>query len=191
MNSVNKFGKILFVLMLLSSAATLFALTPESQTLKFTLAIEEKPLEAENTPGTVILIVKYTNISDTVQRDPCAVTPWEYKITVLRDGVPLAKKNLSTKKTDESDEIDESQHPIHIMVLHRGSPCSMIGGGLKPGQSVKFTLWVSSQYDMTVPGSYDITVTRETDPWNPDKSVTVRSNTITIIVPEPGASSPQ
>ena len=44
---------------------------------------------------------------------------------------------------------------------------------------------------MTVPGTYEITVTRETFPWNPEKSVTVKSNTITIVVPEPEANAPQ
>jgi len=52
-------------------------------------------------------------------------------------------------------------------------------------------LWVSSEYDMTVPGTYEITVTRETDRWNPNKSVTIRSNTITIVVPPPPASAQQ
>jgi len=44
---------------------------------------------------------------------------------------------------------------------------------------------------MTVPGTYEITVTRETDPWNLAKSVTVKSNTLTIVVPEPGADTPK
>jgi hypothetical protein len=56
---------------------------------------------------------------------------------------------------------------------------------------VKFTLWVSTEYDLTVPGTYEITVTRETDRWHPEKSVTVKSNTLTIVVAEPGASAPQ
>jgi hypothetical protein len=162
--------------------------------LMFSLTIEEKPLEAENTPGTHILLVKYTNTADTIQRDDCVVTPWEYKVAVLRDGVPAEKRNVSTKKTDESDEANEadgSQHPIHIKALYRGNSCSSDGKGLKPGESVKFSLWVSSEYDMTVPGRYDITVTRETDRWHPEKSVTVRSNTLTIVVPEPGSTAPQ
>jgi hypothetical protein len=44
---------------------------------------------------------------------------------------------------------------------------------------------------MTVPGTYEITVTRETDRWNPEKSVTVKSNTLTIVVPEPGVVATQ
>jgi hypothetical protein len=44
---------------------------------------------------------------------------------------------------------------------------------------------------MSVPGTYEITVTRETDRWNPEKSVTVKSNTLTIVAPEPSAAAPQ
>ena len=69
--------------------------------------------------------------------------------------------------------------------------CNGITRGIDPGKVVKFTLWVSSEYDMTVPGTYEITVTRETDRWNPEKSVTVKSNTITIVVPEPGVVATQ
>jgi hypothetical protein len=54
---------------------------------------------------------------------------------------------------------------------------------------VKFSLWVSSEYDLTAPGTYEITVTRETDRWHPERSVTVKSNTITIVVPEPEAGA--
>jgi hypothetical protein len=186
MKLVNKFSMNLIMLMLLSSAAIFFAQTPESQTLKFTLAIEEKPLEAENAPGTHILLVKYTNISDTVQRDDCAVSPWEYKLLVLRDGVTLKKKKVRREKTEESAP------PGAIKLeIHERSICHSDGKGLNPGQSVQFPLWVSSEYDMTAPGTYDITVTRETDPWNPEKSVTVKSNTLTIVVPDAATDAPQ
>jgi hypothetical protein len=182
---MRKFATIFSVMLIAMQALAACAQTPESQTLNFTLAIEEKPLEAENSPGTHILLVKYTNISDTVQRDPCVVSPWEYKLVVLRDGTPAEKRNAHKKKTEEPVP------PGAIKLeLDERKVCSATDR-LSPGQSVKFPLWVSSEYDMTAPGTYDITVTRETDPWNPEKSVTVKSNTLTVVVPEPGAGEPK
>ncbi len=185
MKTVHKIGMNLIVLLLLSSAATLSAQTTELPVLKFALTIEEKPLEAENSPGTHILLVKYTNISDTVQWDPCVVSPWEYKIAVLRDGTPVEKRNAHRTETEEH------LPPGAIKLeLDERKVCSATSR-LKPDESVRFPLWVSSEYDMTVPGTYDITVTRETDPWNHEKSVTVKSNTLTIVVPEPEADAPK
>jgi hypothetical protein len=43
---------------------------------------------------------------------------------------------------------------------------------------------------MSDPGTYEVTVSRETDPDHPDRSVTVKSNTITITVPEPETEAP-
>jgi hypothetical protein len=52
---------------------------------------------------------------------------------------------------------------------------------IKPGGSFQRLLELSQRYDMSRPGNYEITVTRETDPEHPEKSVTVKSNTITIV----------
>ena len=185
---MRKFATIFSVMLIAMQALAACAQTPESQTLNFTLAIEEKPLEAENAPGTHILLVKYTNNSDAVQRDSCMVIPDEYNIHVKRDGIAIEKRK---SKRDTANHSEEGRTGLRIEVTHRGSPCHSDNKGLNPGQSVKFPLWVSSEYDMTRPGTYEITVTRETDPWNPEKSVTVKSNTLTIVVPEPGASAPQ
>jgi hypothetical protein len=42
-----------------------------------------------------------------------------------------------------------------------------------------------------VPGTYEIAVTRETDRDHPEKSVTVKSNTLTVVVPQPGVGATQ
>ena len=191
MKTVNRFGLNLIALMLLSSTATLFAQTPEKLAPTFALAIDVKPLEAENTPGTVILLVKYTNISDVVQKDDCVVTPAAYKMVVLRDGLPAEKRKTRSKNTDESQDSGKTNGYRIKTDYTEADMCNGITRGIDPGKVVKFTLWVSSEYDMTVPGTYEITVTRETDRWNPNKSVTIRSNTITIVVPPPPASAQQ
>jgi hypothetical protein len=49
---------------LTAQALAAYAQTLEKSAPTFALAIEEKPLEAENAPGTRMLLVKYTNASD-------------------------------------------------------------------------------------------------------------------------------
>jgi hypothetical protein len=190
MKTEYKRGIILLMSMFLSSVAILSAQMQGKTIPTFALAIEEKPLEAENVPGTRILLVKYTNISNAVQKDGCAVTPGEYKMVVMRDGLPAEKRKTRSENTDESQDQGKTK-TYRIKVHHtEADSCHGIDRGLNPGESVKFTLWVSSEYDMTVPGTYEITVTRETDRWNPEKSVIVKSNTLTIVVPEPGEAAP-
>jgi hypothetical protein len=190
MKTVNKFGMNLIVLVILSSVATLFAQTPKKLAPTFALAIEMKPLEAENTPGTLILLVKYTNVSNVIQNDACMITPSAYRILVLRDGIAAEKRNPK-KATEMNNEDNSNGYRIKVTRTEQDACRGGVNKGLNPGQSVKFPLWVSSEYDMTVPGTYDITVTRETDPWVPEKSVTVKSNTLTVVVPEPGANAPK
>jgi hypothetical protein len=54
---------------------------------------------------------------------------------------------------------------------------------LKPTESLTTTLDVSDYYDMTRPGTYQVTVTRQSQPLNPSYSTLVQSNTISIAVP--------
>jgi len=191
MRTAYRFGKNLLVLMFLSSFVVPFAQTQEMKAPTFSLAIEEGQLSAQAgyQPNDHKLIVKYTNASDGIQNDGCMVTPSAYKILVLRDGV-TAEKRKSKKQIQVNDE--EKGKGVRIKVtLTESDSCQRFEKGLKPGESVTFPLWVSSEYDMTLPGTYEITVTRETDRWNHEKSVTVKSNTLTIVVPEAGVSAPQ
>jgi hypothetical protein len=191
MNTVNKPGVNLVVLVLLSSALALHAQAPEKSAPKFALSIGEEQLSHGYSATDHELLVKYTNVSDVVQKDGCAVTPGEYKMVVLRDGSPAEKRKTRSENTDESQDRGKT-NTYRIKVHHtEADSCHGVDRGLNPGESVRFTLWVSSEYDMTVPGTYEITVTRETDRWNPEKSVTVKSNTLTIVVPEPGADATQ
>ena len=177
MKTVNKPGMILVFLMLLSSAVAILAQTSETPAPTFALTIQEKPLEAENTPGTRMLLVKYTNVSDVIQKDRCVVTPVANKMVVLRNGLPAEKRKTRSENADESQDQGKT-NTYRIKVHHtEADSCHGVDRGLNPGESVKFILWVSSEYDMTVPGTYEITVTRETDRWNPEKSVTIKSNT--------------
>jgi hypothetical protein len=193
MRAVNKLGTGVLALLYLASSAVLIAQTSEKLAPTFALAIEEGQLSAQAgyQPTDHELLVKYTNISDVVQKDDCVVTPAAYKMVVLRDGLPAEKRKTRSKNTDESQDSGKTNGYRIKTDYTEADMCNGITRGIDPGKVVKFTLWVSSEYDMTVPGTYEITVTRETDRWNPNKSVTIRSNTITIVVPPPPASAQQ
>src|ERR1035441_10305254 len=83
-------------------AGTLTAHAQEESTPAFALTIKQKPLSGENVPGTVILLVKYTNTSDVVQEDNCANRPFAYKMLVLRDAQPVEKRKKAAPAPVES-----------------------------------------------------------------------------------------
>ena len=186
MKALKMLGMNLLAPMLLSSAVALLAQTPGKTEPTFSLVIVEEKLNSSYPATEHELLVKYTNVSDVVQKDGCALTPWAYKMVVLRDGVPAEKRK--TRSTEAEEPPDPNRIKVHIT---EADSCQGISRGINPGESVTFTLWPSSEYDMTAPGTYEITVTRETDRWDPEKSVTVKSNTLTIVVPEPGEGAPQ
>ncbi|MGO8786004.1 MAG: hypothetical protein ACLQVL_01295 [Terriglobia bacterium] len=187
---MKRLGMHLIALFVAMQFGVVIAQTTDKLAPTFALAIEAKPLEAENAPGTLILLVKYTNISGAIQRDGCMVTPVAYNIVVLRESSPVGKRKSGGAIEEEGSEENGTSNRIKVARTEADS-CQGVEKGLKPGESVKFSLWVSSEYDLTTPGTYEITVTRETDRWNPEKSVTVKSNTITIVVPEPEAAAPK
>jgi hypothetical protein len=182
---MKRLGICLLMLLFGMQAGVLIAQAPVSTLPTFALVIEEKPLSAENAPGTFILLVKYTNISDAIQKDDCVVSPAAYKLVVLRDGLPAEKRRPHDQNTEDSPNPKRIERPL----ITESDSCHGITRGIDPGKTVKFSLWVSSEYDLTAPGTYEITVTRETDRWHPERSVTVKSNTITIVVPEPEAGA--
>jgi len=155
----------------------------------FTLSISEKLLPHDYPPGTHALDLRYTNVSNFMQQENCVVTVGVYQVEVLRDGVPVQKKELTKKTSAQSP--DSGKTPIRVPPTGV-VPCGRINEGIKPGQSVKLSLWVSAEFDMTKPGKYDIRVIRNVNPPDsPDKSVTIKSNTLTIIVPVSNQGAPQ
>jgi hypothetical protein len=129
-------------------------------------------------PNTHLLDVKTTNTSNV--RSCETVRPnhsWKFNISVLLDGIPLEEKEGIQKIRKEG--------------IPRGYGGFVQLWCTKPGESALEELNVTDFYDMSKPGTYEITVSRETDPDHPDKSVTVKSNTLTIVVPQPEAVAPK
>jgi hypothetical protein len=92
-----------------------------------------------------------------------------YDMIVLRDGVPVEETGAMIDLR-EYRKVDRNPTISHPRLL-------------ESGENWTTPLDVSDYYDMTKPGVYQITVTRESLPLHLAYSMQVRSNTITVHVP--------
>jgi hypothetical protein len=152
-----------------------YAQSSEKTEPQFTLTISE--YHHEFGPALDRINVKETNISQEVIIDPgCAGERGFITSTVLYNSLPLKEKDAARR---------------HHWEKHYSEFCTSGGGIIKPGESIQHLVSLAFKYDLSRPGTYDIFVTMESDPYHPEKSVTVKSNTITVIIPEPEASATQ
>jgi hypothetical protein len=103
----------------------------------------------------------------------------QYKMIVLRDFVPAAE-------TDALRELKRIQHMDWAPVKTIWPPLDFAG------VSRTISMDLSDYYDMSMPGQYQVTVTRGTVPFDESSSIVVRSNTITLTVQsKPAGRVPQ
>ncbi len=168
-----------FVVMILATQA--FAAYAQSTGMpepQFMLTISEFH-GGEFGPGLDRINVKETNISKEVITEPgCMEVRGSFTVSVSYNGAPLDEKDAAARLRSEKKE---------------QRYCTFGSGinGIKPGESREYLVSIAAKYDVSRPGTYEVTVTREKDPDHPDKSVAVKSNTLTIVVPEPDAEAPQ
>jgi hypothetical protein len=179
---MRKLGFHPVVILLPLLAVTLYAQTTGRPRPGFTLSIEDdKSLPGDYPFGYHRLLVTYTNISDRDDIHTVMDSEDMLNMIVLLDGVPAEEKE-GMRQLRRSREALASGHWMGSLQMPKP---------LKPGKSVKIPLYISDYFDTTKPGTYTITVNRETFPWEPEKSVTVWSNTIEIVVPKPQAVAPK
>jgi hypothetical protein len=177
----------LIVLILSTPATALFAQTPEKTAPRFALTISTDK-GGRDPLGRYTLEVVETNISYEVLREAqCAPLTFEVgiKVSIIYNGEPLQMDE--TKPAVQYIRNQDKEHMGHCQksLMHEVKP----GGG--PDGAFDGIFDISLLYDMPKPGTYEITVSKETFPHNPEKSVTVKSNTLTIVVPEPEADAPK
>jgi hypothetical protein len=189
---MRKFGLTFLVLILAIQAITLYAQTNERPKPWFSLSIEatdpSNPPEFYTADRQVVMVT-YTNISDEDSSFSCYMEQaCGLDMHVLLDGAPA-------KETEGMRELREERHPTKPVRQVNGVPAPQWSGSvqaphtLKPGKSVTRPLAIADYFHMSKPGTYTITVSQETDPNHPEKSVTVWSNTLTIVVEKPKASA--
>ncbi len=115
-----------------------------------------------------------TNISnEPILEAGCWEAQGVFSVSVVYDGVALEEREPAARKKREANA--------------RQKPCMLplSRAVINPGESWTRYLVFSADYPLCKPGTYEVTVSRESDLKIHEKSVTVKSNTLTIVVPEP------
>ena len=117
------------------------------------------------------LNVEETNTSNEPLREAgCLEDQGVLSISIVYNGSPLQERDAAARKKREAS-------------AKRG-PCRVRSDAIAPGKSWTRQLYFSWDYPLCKPGTYEVTVSRESDLEHPEKSVTVKSNILTIVVPE-------
>jgi hypothetical protein len=136
---------------------------------KFALNISQIEI-AEGAP--VMIGALRENTSDTIIRERrCWVFMDMFNLVVLRNGEQLEPKQQMIDLQNKRAAVD--------------CPANETLSEIEPGKADGDRIPVGNFYDIGKPGSYVVYVTRETDPWNPAKSVLVESNPISFVVNPP------
>lgn len=178
---MSRVGKLLsFILTcfsLLSIHATSIAQAAAKPSPKFTVSISLFPI-GTTTDGQVLrsLIVIETNISnESIPEEGCWVERGVYHVSVLLDGHAVQERDATARKAREAKA--------------RATFCKEVplnASMIRPGEDRSRIIPLSWDYPMSEPGTYEITVSRDSDPEHPDKNLPVTSNKLTIIVsPKP------
>jgi hypothetical protein len=128
----------------------------------------------------ISLVVTMTNTSkQTIRFIPCTSYGGPYKVLVVYNGVAIEEPEQSRKEREAMERRDAD-----------GGACEGhdTSKQIAPGESEEGSgfLWRAEK-----DGTYQFTVEEKTFPGDPERGVTVRSNTVTVIVPEPDSEKPQ
>lgn len=175
---MRKLASYFVVLIFAIQTAAICAQNPLNRVPKFSLTIflfQNGGAESEM-PGQPIfrmIRVEETNTSnESIFEAGCLELQGLFHISVLYNGVPLEERDTATRMKREAKA---KQTPCRALATNE----------IRPGQSWTRYLGFAWDYPMCKPGTYEITVSRESNLEHPEKSVTVKSNTLTIVVPEP------
>ncbi len=171
---MRKLALYILVIAFTVQAISLFAQTTEKPEPRFTLALLMGHHGGEISKNEQVLLVRLTNTSNEVIYDQwCLAFHGMYDLAVTYNGVP----------------VEDTEDQKAYKKFRQAGRCNGSTGTapINPGEYRDQILY----YNTTKPGTYEFTVSRETFPWDPEKSVTVKSNTLTIVVPEPATVTPK
>jgi len=122
------------------------------------------------------LRVDETNLSsEPLKEGPCWEFRGVYSISVTHNGYPQKERDEALRKRREAQKACRQ---------------TALPAVIDPGQSwTRYIRSFARDYPLDEPGTYKVTVSRESDPEHPGESVTVKSNTITIEVSEEEAKA--
>jgi len=121
-----------------------------------------------------------TNISGGLIREtPCAAFGSMYKLSVVYNGVATdelpdvrARREAREREQSKEDGICEGSNPGRV---------------ISPGESWQDPIY----YDTVKSGVYEFTVEEKALAYDPGNSDIVKSNTLTIVIPEPQSEAPK
>jgi|SRR5579863_7408036 len=160
-------------------AASLHPQSKEERKAGFKLSIRARHDHHTFEQNLIEVIVTMTNVSKrTIPISPCAAFGDLYSVLVVRDGVVLDESESSRKRRDNLERTEAF-----------GGNCqgSDPMQRIPPGGSLEYPLRWKAEGD----GVYQFTVERKAFPKGPESAVTIRSNTVTITMPEPEADKPR
>jgi len=164
----------IYLLILLFSMRTVvfYAQNTQKLTPKFTLTIYDASQIGGGYPFRSLRVVETNTSNEPLQEAGCWEDQGVFYISILYNGLPLKERDTAVRKKREADA--------------KQTPCKVPRSKavIPPGESGTRYLNFGWDYPMCQPGTYEITVSRESDLEHPEKSVTVKSNTLTIVVPE-------
>lgn len=175
-----RFAIPLLVLLIMPPTGLSCAQAPSIPRSNFTLAlslVEEDPYYK----GIYSAALTETNISNEVLiANACAILILERNLRIIAtfNGIPL-QMDMRKPVAQVRERVLNGDGGCTKVLLHPLQP----GGG--KDSAFDAILNLSAVFDMSKPGTYTFAVTRETDPDHPDKSVTVKSNTVTLVIPNP------
>jgi len=119
------------------------------------------------------LVVTFTNTSsETIHETICATAGGLYKLVVGFNGSKLPESDYARKHREDMERGEAN-----------GGSCEGTSSqrSILPGESADNTLY----YDARKEGTYTFRVERKTFPKDPQQSVIIRSNSVTVVIPEP------
>jgi hypothetical protein len=172
---VSKCLALLFVI----PAVVIIAQTTEQPEPGFKLTLSRGRTPGEFSKGMQVIIVRLTNISnELIREDTCSAFGGLYKLSVVYNGILLDEPEKKRKHRED---------------MERGEAAGGLCFGSNPGRHIQpGEYWEDSIYYRTAkPGTYEFTVEKKTFPQGPGQSVTVKSNTLTMVISESEAGAPK
>lgn len=161
---------LLLCLLLIFFEPALGQIQGPSPEFVLTIQAERQSVEAGQP---VIISVSRRNVTGHIIENNRTTNPMEYlTFRVTCGGEPVN----GTAELLKMRGIGLRAGEVHTLVT------SPYFAKLKPGESSHDTVEISYYYDLAKPGTYAISASQETRPGSPEKSMTVRSNTITVRV---------
>jgi hypothetical protein len=160
---MSKLGRFFLLMVFAAQALSLHGQNAKKPKPEFKLTLAKASLGGVVPETTQVLEATYINISKGEDHIGNCASEGAFYLKILFNGVDVTK-----------------DYPQHTGI--RGAlPCIGVPSAsvLKPGQSKHGYL----EYDISKPGTYEFTVEQDTFPDDPSKNVTVKSNTITVVVP--------